>query len=104
MFGVVSSCSELCEGAWGFALSWVMRILVFGPLARAAGASSIVVDVAKGASLAEARARLTQARPELAAMVRACRFAVDHSFVADEEAVQPNEGDEVALIGLVSGG
>ncbi|QQS09599.1 MAG: MoaD/ThiS family protein [Phycisphaerales bacterium] len=73
-------------------------------MARAAGASSILVDVAKGASLAEARARLTQARPELASLLAACRFALNHAFIVDEGMTRPDEGDEVALIGLVSGG
>ena len=47
-------------------------------------------------------ARLTAAEPLLAGMLPACRFAVNHAFAADDRAIA--EGDEVALIGLTSGG
>jgi molybdopterin converting factor small subunit len=48
------------------------------------------------------REALARSHPELAESLPLHRFAVNAKFVGDEDVVR--EGDEVALIGMVSGG
>ncbi len=50
----------------------------------------------------EVRARLGADEPLLAGLLPACRFAINHAFVAED--CEITECDEVALIGLTSGG
>lgn len=66
-----------------------------------AGRREVVVTVAEPTAgrVLEALARESEA---LAPSLAASRLAVNHAFVGDEHALSP--GDEVALIGMVSGG
>jgi molybdopterin converting factor small subunit len=78
-------------------------IKLFGPLGRASGRNELVLAVEHGRpTCGEIRVRLATGEPLLADMLPACRFAVNHVFVADDHEIA--EGDEVALIGLTSGG
>ena len=78
-------------------------IKLFGPLSRAAGKGELAVAVDHGRpTCGEIRARVAIVEPLLAKMLPACRFAINHAFAADDRRI--DEGDEVALIGLTSGG
>jgi len=83
----------------------IMTVIIklFGPLSRAAGRSELAVAVeGLRPTCGESRARLASGEPLLAASLPTCRFAINHVFVADDCEIA--EGDEVALIGLTSGG
>jgi len=78
-------------------------IKLFGPLSRVAGRGELAIAVEHGRpTCGEIRARLAASEPHLAGMLPACRFAINHAFAADDREIA--EGDEVALIGLTSGG
>lgn len=79
-----------------------MRVTVklFGPERRAANTDSVKIDVPEGASCADVRAALADVHSALAEPHT--RFAVNQRFVTDDHVLAP--GDEIALIGLVSGG
>lgn len=78
-------------------------VLLFGPLAQRLGRDSVPVEIAGDAATAgQVRAALGRAEPELAGDLTACRLAVNHAFA--HEATQIRSGDEVAVIGFVSGG
>ena len=80
-----------------------LDVLLFGPLASRAGTGQITLSV-EGfpVSCAALRKALARSHPELAESLPLHRFAVNGRFVGDEDVVR--EGDEVALIGMVSGG
>jgi molybdopterin converting factor small subunit len=78
-------------------------IKLFGPLSRAVGRGELAIAIEHGRpTCGEVRARLAADEPLLARMLPACRFAINHAFAADDREIA--EGDEVALIGLTSGG
>lgn len=81
-----------------------VRVLLFGPERAAAGVGEVRVELPRdGGTCADLRREMMAgAGPGLAAMLPAARFAVNHAFVADAHVLK--EGDEVALIGMVSGG
>jgi molybdopterin synthase catalytic subunit len=81
----------------------VFTVLVFGPVAQTAGERELRVSVRSARpSCAELRAAVTQQYPALASVLPACRFAVNDAFASESQIVQPS--DDIALIGLVSGG
>lgn len=80
-----------------------LTVRLFGPEAKAVGTSSITVDAPRGRmTCAELRALLARAEPRLAASLRSARFAVNHAFADDDITV--GDEDEIAIIGMVSGG
>lgn len=79
-----------------------VRVLLFGPYAVAANAGHIDVDVPDNANASGVLRSISMGFPALAAMVAGARLAVNHSFALDDDAVRA--GDELALIGMVSGG
>ena len=80
-----------------------VTIKLFGPLSRAAGRSELALTIEhERPTCGEIRTRLFTEEPLLAALLPACRFAINHVFAADDCPIA--EGDEVALIGLTSGG
>jgi molybdopterin converting factor small subunit len=79
-----------------------VRVALFGAERAAYGASTITVTVPDGASCAELRAAMARAAPTLEPLLPAARFAVNHCF--STAATRLAAGDEVALIGAVSGG
>jgi molybdopterin converting factor small subunit len=81
----------------------LFTVLVFGPLADAAGAPAVQVHFpADRLSCAELRKALQEQHPSLTPLLRSCRLAVNHAFVPDSRLITP--GEELALIGFVSGG
>jgi molybdopterin converting factor small subunit len=80
-----------------------IEVLLFGPAAEAAKTDRLPVPIeAAPVTCVELRQQLAAQVPALSKYLPSSRFAVNHSFVSDTHAIQP--GDEVALIGLVSGG
>jgi molybdopterin converting factor small subunit len=81
------------------------QVLLFGRLKDAFGAASIPLPngVATAAAL---RAKLAEANPDLAEMLRSrsIRIAVSQSLVADETAARISASDEIALLPPLSGG
>lgn len=78
-----------------------VNVLLFGPQATLAGKREVAVEVAEPTAQAVLTA-LSEAAEPLAASLAASRLAVNHEFVAETHPIRP--GDEVALIGMVSGG
>lgn len=80
-----------------------IRVLLFGPQAAIRGATSIDLEVgAKEPTPIEVLSALSQFAPELADSIRTSRLAVNHEFAPKDLVVRSE--DEVALIGMVSGG
>jgi MoaE-MoaD fusion protein len=80
-----------------------ITIRLFGPLRSAAGRSELPIEIdSSRTTCGDLRTRLVENERELAALLPSCRFAVNHSFAAEDQEV--GEGDEVALIGMTSGG
>lgn len=79
-----------------------VRVLLFGPQADAAGRAHVAVTLPDDATCADLRSRLAEAAPTLAPSLDASRFAVNSEFA--DESTRLSETDEIALIGLVSGG
>ena len=77
-------------------------VKLFGAEADAAGREEIAVPLEEASTCARLRQRLAELEPRLGSHLPACRFAVNHEFVGDDYRLA--EDDEVALIGLVSGG
>lgn len=76
-------------------------MLIFGPLAAQAGTRKLCVNV-DSLDTASLRAALLATRPDLAKWIESSRLAVNHEFALEPAAISP--GDELALIGAVSGG
>src|SRR5258708_23892394 len=79
-----------------------VRVLLCGPEAAAVRRESVEIEVAEPATCAGLLSRLGADFPALQAFLGAGRFAVNREFAPMEGAI--GAGDEVALIGLVSGG
>ncbi len=80
-----------------------VEVLLFGPLADLAGQNRVSVD-AHGArpTAREVLDTLAQDQPRLRQTLSVCRVAVNHALANDETPIEPD--DEVAIIGLFSGG
>ena len=82
-----------------------MRISVqlFGPAAQRIGGRCVAVSFDEEAvSCGALRERLAAIEPRISELLSSHRLAVNHEFAEDERIIA--DGDEVALIGLVSGG
>lgn len=81
------------------------QVLLFGRLKDAFGAASIALPL--GADTAAGlRAKLAEANPDLADMLRSksVRIAVNQVLVTDEAAARLSPSDEIALLPPLSGG
>lgn len=79
------------------------HVLLFGAEALAAGSRRVELDLDEPAlTVEELREHLAAAVPSIAGTVPTCRVAVNRHFVDANHKV--TQGDEVALIGMVSGG
>ena len=79
-----------------------VRVLLFGFEAAAAASSSVEVEVADQATCGEVRDQLGLDYPVLRPFLRVGRFAVNREFAPPDRHLSAT--DEIALIGLVSGG
>ena len=80
----------------------LVRVLLFGPEAQATGRRDVSLDVSPPVTCARIKGMLAETLPILAGTIGAARLAVNAEFAPPEQVVHP--GDEVALIGMVSGG
>jgi molybdopterin converting factor small subunit len=79
-----------------------MNVLVFAGLADAVGGSSIRLDIALPAHVADVKRAIEYQFPSAKPILAGCFAAVNHIFAGDEILV--HEGDEVAFLPPVSGG
>lgn len=80
-----------------------LSIKIFGPQARLIGKRELRVEVeGERTTCAELRALLARRETRLEPSLSASRFAVNQHFASDHDAVGAE--DEIALIGLISGG
>lgn len=82
-----------------------MQVIVklFGPQARAVGASQVVLDCQdESPTCAAILSQLAAAEPRLGNTLTSSRLAINFEFADLDQVIAPN--DEVALIGMVSGG
>jgi len=80
------------------------QIQLFGPLADALRTRVVQLDLPPGtpASVAQLLQQLAWLHPAQQPMIRSARLAVNCTFAAPDQRLQPT--DELALIGMVSGG
>ena len=80
-----------------------VNVKLFGPQAAAAGCPSVEVELGEGAATCAAlRRALAAACPAVAESLPASRFAVNCELVGEDHPISAR--DEIALIGMVSGG
>ncbi len=79
-----------------------VNILLFGPLSQAASSVAVSLDVQGETTTAGEVLQALRATPWFPPHLRACRLAVNHAFADDATPIRAS--DEVALIGMVSGG
>jgi molybdopterin converting factor small subunit len=79
------------------------RVKLFGPMRLAVGQGELSLATEGDAiTCAALRVEIRAREPRLAGLVDGCRFAVNGLFAGEEQLLV--EGDEIALIGFVSGG
>ena len=83
-------------------LASTIVVKLFGPQARLAGAREVQVELARPATAGNVLAALAERVPALAASIASSRLAVNKAFAQPADPVGP--ADEVALIGMISGG
>lgn len=78
-------------------------VLLFGPQAELAGTRTLRIEADGDPPTArEVMALIAAAAPSLAGGLSTSRLAINHEFAADGDPVSGS--DEVALVGMVSGG
>lgn len=79
-----------------------VRVLLFGPEAAAVSRDIVEIDVPEPTTCGALREELQTRFPALRPHLGTGRFALNSEFAPMDRPI--HEGDEVALIGLVSGG
>ena len=79
-----------------------VEVLLFGAEAQALGRRSAAVVTEPGSTCATLLQQLAKDYAPLRPLLGAARFAINSEFAGPDRVV--HEGDEVALIGMVSGG
>ncbi|MAG57023.1 MAG: molybdopterin synthase sulfur carrier subunit [Planctomycetes bacterium] len=79
-----------------------IRVLLFGLLAEAAGATEAILDLPPGSRVADLAPDLVARFDGLARSLESVAYAVNTSYVVPGHVL--SDGDEVALIPPVSGG
>jgi len=78
-------------------------VKLFGPQARMCGRTEVSLEVSgEGATYDALTKQLAEAEPSLRESLATSRLAVNHEYALPEQISR--EGDDVALIGMVSGG
>ncbi|QEG22191.1 MoaD/ThiS family protein [Mariniblastus fucicola] len=79
-----------------------VKVLLFAQARQIADAESIEVMLPENGSVADLRAALSDAVPQLADLLARSSIALDQKYAVDQDVVNP--GVEVAMIPPVSGG
>lgn len=79
-----------------------VNVLLFGPQAAIAGRRELPIDLPPDATVDDALVALGDAAPGLIDSLDTSRLAVNHEFAPAAQVLTAT--DEVALIGMVSGG
>lgn len=80
-----------------------IKVLLFGPQAQLAGKSAVTLDLPDDdATASRVLATLGEYAAPLAPTLASSRLAINHAYAQPGDAV--TEQDEIALIGMVSGG
>ena len=79
-----------------------MKVLLFGPAAKAENSRHAEVRVSLPSTAGAVLQALASQHPALAFALPGSRLAVNHAFAEPDSAVR--QGDELALIAMVSGG
>jgi molybdopterin converting factor small subunit len=79
-----------------------VRILLFGPESAALSRSHVELEIPSPATCHSLREHLGTAFPALGPSLAAARLAINGRFAGPDHPITP--ADEIALIGLVSGG
>jgi molybdopterin converting factor small subunit len=81
-----------------------VSVQLFGPAAMAVGRERVAVRVQSGATCGDVLGAIRECEPKLRPFVApgVGRLAVNHAFTVEDRVVL--EGDELALIAMVSGG
>ncbi|MCC6681665.1 MAG: MoaD/ThiS family protein [Phycisphaeraceae bacterium] len=81
-----------------------VTVLFFGPYADAMHDSSVTLDMPQQdtCTAGQVKAQLAERHPKLRGMLKSALIAVNHQAVPPDQPV--HENDELAVIGLVSGG
>lgn len=80
-----------------------LQVLVFGPQAHTVGAERLHIEgVEFPITAAELMTQIAAAYPGLANSLGVSRIAINHAFATPDRSIA--RGDEVALVGLISGG
>lgn len=77
-------------------------VLLFGPAAVATGTDRVVFDSLEPFSVDTLKAAMAQQFPQLTELLEVGRLAINQGFVTGDTLVA--QGDEIALITMVSGG
>jgi molybdopterin converting factor small subunit len=77
-------------------------VLLFGPQARDAGRREVALELSDTPTVTDVLRQLAQAEPSLKSSLATSRLAVNHKFA--DAAARVEATDELALIGLISGG
>lgn len=85
-----------------YTLKVIVRVHIFGELARELSCKAITVDVMSPAKVRDVNLALVVKHPMKAQFFQTARLAVNHAFSSPDTPVQSS--DEVALIELVGGG
>lgn len=80
-----------------------LHVLVFGPQAQSVDTERLVIAGIHFPITADAlMSKIAEAYPDLAPSLGVSRIAINHAFAAPDSPIAC--GDEVALVGLISGG
>jgi molybdopterin synthase catalytic subunit/molybdopterin synthase sulfur carrier subunit len=79
-----------------------LRLKLFAVAKQLAGADSLELELAEGATVADLRRKLVEQIPALGPLAPAMSFAVDQEYAGDKTVLSP--GADVACIPPVSGG
>jgi molybdopterin converting factor small subunit len=80
-----------------------LYVKLFGPQAQMTGKSALSVHLdGESPTVADLLRALAEAEPELARSLPKSRLAVNFEFADSSQCLHP--GDELALIGMISGG
>ncbi len=78
------------------------RVLLFGPQKELAGKAAVDLTLPPNTTVDDVLRLVAEAEPALADSIRSSRLAINHAFSREDQLII--EGDELALIGMISGG